>query len=184
MCKVVDVGFVQGRYKMWLNSFSGGRSLDPANHPMYKVKFTIPPIYNIDPKYTQSLIFVKSVWKGEQEAGTTDVFWTFFIEGKSLPHNFQSRTHLSGNSQSSNSKVICKFPQEAYYPIAGNPSASYHEYHGNVIDNGILVGDTFVNGGDITLTLIGNTGVPIADAMSLTNHYELEIDIQLVENTI
>jgi len=183
MCRVVDVGYVQGRYKMWLNSFSGGHSIAPT-HPMLKVKFDIPPIYNIDPKYTQSLIFVKSVWKGDQDPATADVFWTFFIEGKSLPHNFQSRTHLPERDQSSNSKVLCKFPQEVYYPIQGNPSATYHEYNGNVIDNGILVGDTFVNGGDITLTLVGNTGVPIADPMTLDNHYELEIDIQLVENKI
>ena len=186
MCKLVNINFVEGRYKLWLNSLAGGTP-QQALAPMYKIKFVLPPIYNIDPKFTQSLIFVKSVWKGQQEVATTDSFWTFMIEGKPLPNNCQSRADISIDGQnascSSNSKIICKFPIAPYMDFAGAEIATYKEFEGNVIDNGILVGDTFVNGGSITLTLIGNTGIPIADVQNVLNHYELELDIQLVENT-
>tara|TARA_R100000808_G_C2148023_1_gene156080 strand:+ start:1156 stop:1686 length:531 start_codon:yes stop_codon:yes gene_type:complete len=154
---------VEGRYKVWIDSRSG-RGADSS-----LLTYDNIPIFNIHPKFKQSLVYVKTLIIGEPAAVNT-ASYVVSIKGKSFPNNFQTQrigqVRLQHNSDAinsdTNSRVVCCAKEEV------------SSFGGSAKHDGILCGDTFVNAGSFSVEILG-----LANDQ---DHYLMELDIELVEN--
>lgn len=166
MC-IETISSTEGRYKVWIISSSGTNTTGVANS-VKKLRYDNIPIFNVDPKYTKSLVFVKSFFvmpKQQADLG----YYVISVEGKSFPNNFQTQKidaqtfdELDAINSDSNSRILS---------IVGSDT---NNISGCAKDNGILCGNTFINSGPFTISI---TGLDVAQI-----YYYLELEIQLIEN--
>tara|TARA_Y100000401_G_scaffold85770_1_gene71043 strand:+ start:1180 stop:1734 length:555 start_codon:yes stop_codon:yes gene_type:complete len=178
MSKIITQDEARTRFKVWLYS-GNGRSLDGNN--INKLMFDNLPIFNIDPEYKSSLVFVRSMWrkKTDQLLSDDDEIIGIYVDGHSYPNNY-----FAGVGTPTNTTCLAQIPQIRFN---GNPPAGskeethgyFFQQNGNVKDNGVYCGDTFVNGGAITIWLVGDSGSEFLDA---NGAYWLELDVQLIKN--
>lgn len=175
-------------YKIWLDSDDGEFGI---TQNIGTIKWAIPPMWSIDPKYQTSLVYLKSFWFDNAEQ-TTKCF-KLRLNGCSMPNNYSGGNTNRGTGdvfprKGGLSNLIAVIPNSSYKGVSDSggvspeeddyPAGSGMVFSGNVKDNGIYVGSTIVNDGNIEIILETEDYVKIQGE----GKYIVELDVYLIEN--
>tara|TARA_R110000822_G_scaffold95742_1_gene218539 strand:- start:4585 stop:5148 length:564 start_codon:yes stop_codon:yes gene_type:complete len=183
---LLNINNTKTRYTIHIDSRYGVQVDDSIK----KVQYCSANFFNIDPKYTKSLIYVKYFQMTPGPADQTDVSFDIVCRNKTFPNNLVLRNPSSVGAiahglptNGSYSQIIAVVPAKgiSFSDTAGGQinAGIMMEFPGSVQENGILCGETFINGGDFIIEIIGDENSPLETAAGF---YKMTIEVQLVEN--